>query len=84
MYYICLSKNENDMRNYLIESGFVDGENEREYVYGSWTIRLYDDLIEVYDGVEEGQSGAYWVGENTWENLIIIVEEVLDKIGIEG
>jgi hypothetical protein len=71
------------MRQYLIDSGFGEGEFGNEFVLNSWTIRLFDDLIEVYDGVEDGQSGAYWIGETSWENLIIIVEEVLDRVSLE-
>ena len=72
------------MEKYLIESGFSVGEFPNEYVYDSFTIRLFQDLIEVYDGIDEGDSGVYWIGDKTWENLILIVEEVLDLVdGVE-
>ena len=68
------------MEKYLIESGFIQGEFPNEFTYGSWTIRLFSDLLEVYDGIEQGESGAYWIGEKTWENLILLVEGVLDNV----
>lgn len=68
------------MRNYLIESGFSEGDFPEEFILRDWTIRLYDDVLEVYSGIEDGETGVYWIGENNWENLITIVDEIL---GIE-
>jgi len=65
------------MRQYLIESGFNENEDTNTFTKDSWTIRFYENLLEVYDGIEDGESGVYWIGESTWENLIIIVEEIL-------
>ena len=68
------------MEKYLKDSGFNEGEFPNEYVYGSFTVRLTDTEVEVYDEIGENSSNIYWCGENTWENLILVVEQVIDWV----
>lgn len=53
MYYLCTMKNENDMEMILKRNGFIPTENPNEYVRGTWTIRLENNKIEVFNSSED-------------------------------
>lgn len=71
------------MEKYLIDSGFIVGDFPNEFIYGEFTVRLFDNEIEIYDELDENNSNIYWIGEKTWENLILVVEQVIDWVDKE-
>ena len=60
----------------LKENGFVAGDFPCEFVKDNWTIRLDDDIMEVFSGLEDMGVGFYWSGELSIDNLNLILEDI--------
>lgn len=75
MSYLCIMKNENDMDMIFAKHGFLPGEEPNEYIRDTWTIRLVDQNIEVFNA-DTDKNPVYVSGNLTMINLISLFEEI--------
>lgn len=63
------------MENILAREGFLSNGNPNEYVRGDWTVRLEDNLIEVFNNPDNGR-GIYYCGPSKTTDLETILDEI--------
>lgn len=63
------------MEEILMKEGFIKSDNPGEYTRGTWTIRLDEYMIEVFDNVDYASS-KYYSSDYTFENLENILSEL--------
>lgn len=59
----------------LHKEGFSESENKNEFVKGNWTVRLENDLVEVFNNPEYGK-GVYYAGLSSAIDLQTILDEI--------
>ena len=65
------------MKEMIMLRGFQNTECHNEFVRGDWTIRLDDDLIEVFNNPDIGK-GFYYIESLDAINLEEILEDIDD------
>lgn len=63
------------MERFLDENGFAVSDIPNEYVKGNWTIRIDDDLVEVFNNPEV-ERGVYYSGLLSVVDIKSIVDEI--------
>ena len=63
------------MNEILEREGFTLSENQNEYIKGDWTIRIDDDLLEIFNNPDKAP-GVYYCGPLNKIDLQTILDEV--------
>lgn len=63
------------MEEILVKEGFIKSETHNEYVKGNWTVRLENDLVEVFNNPEVSR-GIYYCGPCNRVDLQTILDEI--------
>lgn len=60
----------------LKKHGFTEGEMDNEWVKNPWTVRLFNDEIEIFNEPRINTPGLYFKCQKTMENLLDIIYEI--------
>ena len=63
------------MNEILEREGFTPSENQNEYIKGDWTIRIDDDLLEIFNNPDKAP-GVYYCGPLNKIDLQTILDEL--------
>ena len=65
------------MKEMIMLRGFQNTECHNEFVRGNWTIRLDNDLIEVFNNPDKGE-GFYYIDSLGELNLSDLLDDIDD------
>lgn len=65
---------EKEIKKIITKAGFVREGKRDIWTRGSWTIRFFEDDIEIYDSPEE--SAFYYVGNVNYIDINLILADV--------
>ena len=80
MLYLCIIIILKNMKEMIMLRGFQNTECHNEFVRGNWTIRLDDDLIEVFNNPDKGKKGEgfYYIDSLEELNLNDLLDDIDD------
>ena len=77
MLYLCIVIILKNMKEMIMLRGFQNTECHNEFVRGNWTIRLDNDLIEVFNNPDKGK-GLYYIDSPEELNLNDLLDDIDD------
>ena len=77
MLYLCIVIILKNMKEMIMLRGFQNTECHNEFVRGDWTIRLDNDLIEVFNNPDK-REGFYYIDSLEELNLNDLLDDIDD------
>lgn len=63
------------MELYLYQNGFKPSESGEGWVKGTWTVRIFQKEIEIYDDIIDDASGRYIMIEKDLDTLKKVLKD---------
>jgi hypothetical protein len=70
--------NDNDMESILRKYGFNVDDSGNIWTRGLWTVRFFENVVEIFDDVLEGGEGKYLLGDRDLLDLEAVLEDIKD------
>lgn len=64
----------------LMKRGFLKKESSNEWIRHGWTIRFYENYIEVFNDPDKVDSAKYFLGKLNEVDLETILDEIDEEI----
>lgn len=61
---------------YLINRGFIKGDNPNEWYRDNWIIRYFDSEVEIFENKFDKRSGKYYKGNIDEIDMELILDEI--------